>query len=718
MDVRGRKLSRLAALAAGVATFAVAAPAASAANYSVTGTADGAPVACTPSGSDFSCPTLRSAVKAVDTAGGTNTITLPAGTYTLSNMQSTGQLVISNGSVTVAGAGAGKTIIDGANATRIFEVIDGANLFVSNLTLQHGNASGEWAPGGAIENDTEGNVLSVTDSTLDHNTASGNGGAIDAPFAGTVTVTDSTISNNTAGGSGGGIFAGGLDMSGSTANGNTATGGFGGGVFMASGVFDLCIPFCGLSSVHGRGLNNDNPSIVNSTIVNNSTGDGDWNTGGGVFVAPPFDGFPASVKAGVHAAQLQPPSVPGLASLSGDTIVGNSSVNGNGGNLGATSWEWFSTSLFIQGTIIGGGTAGDGAGNCSIDTDLFDGGSNLIFGVNDCFDPLPNDIVPGNSKLANGPGLETDGAGHFLLADNGGPTQTIALLAGSPAINAVTDAAPFSDAPVHAATITLKPDCQSDLLGLVLTTDQRGVQRPDVSGTACDIGAYETGAAPLTLTGSVSPNPGVGNPVTYSFTANNSGPAHGTHGTFDVTLPPGATFDSATPSQGTCSQTNSTTVDCSVGVIPDGSQSIAVAITPSSAGTYAVTATVSDRESGASAPLTLSASINGTTTTAASIIAPKPSTSLHACISRRDFPIHVQHLRRYGVVSATVYVNGKAEHTVRGKRMSAPIDLRQLPKGTFTITIVAQLRNGHSIRGHRTYHTCAAKLAGHKHLKL
>ena len=55
-------------------------------------------------------------------------------------------------------------------------------------------------------------------------------------------------------------------------------------------------------------------------------------------------------------------------------------------------------------------------------------------------------------------------AGIGVLADNGGPTLTHALLAGSPAIDAADSAA-----------------CPA--------TDQRGVTRPQ--GAACDVGAYE-----------------------------------------------------------------------------------------------------------------------------------------------------------------------------------------------------------------------------------
>jgi hypothetical protein len=84
------------------------------------------------------------------------------------------------------------------------------------------------------------------------------------------------------------------------------------------------------------------------------------------------------------------------------------------------------------------------------------------------------------------------------LQNNGGPTQTMALGNGSPAINAGD------------------PNCE-DLNGTAILTDQRGAPRPH--GSACDIGAYEVapptisaptanpiGATSATITASIDSN--------------------------------------------------------------------------------------------------------------------------------------------------------------------------------------------------------------------
>ena len=120
-----------------------------------------------------------------------------------------------------------------------------------------------------------------------------------------------------------------------------------------------------------------------------------------------------------------------------------------------------------------------GGRNCSVP--MTDGGGNLSW---------PDTTCPGlNADPLLGP-----------LQDNGGPTQTHALLPGSPAIEAA-------------------------LLANCPATDQRGVSRPQ--GAGCDIGAYEAEGAVYNFSGFFQPvdnlptmnvvQAGVGVPVRFSL---------------------------------------------------------------------------------------------------------------------------------------------------------------------------------------------------------
>src|SRR5207302_4298141 len=97
------------------------------------------------------------------------------------------------------------------------------------------------------------------------------------------------------------------------------------------------------------------------------------------------------------------------------------------------------------------------------------------------------------------------------LHDNGGPTQTIALQPGSPAV----DAAVLANCPA---------------------TDQRGVSRPQ--GAGCDIGAFEL---VQTITVGIDIRPGAG--------PNNVRP--GSTGTIPVAILSGGGFDANTVDQST-----------------------------------------------------------------------------------------------------------------------------------------------------------------------
>jgi hypothetical protein len=80
--------------------------------------------------------------------------------------------------------------------------------------------------------------------------------------------------------------------------------------------------------------------------------------------------------------------------------------------------------------------------------------------------------------------------------------------------------------------------------------------------------------------------------------------------------------------------------------------------------------------------------------------------STRRCVSRRNFRIRVRNQPGATVVDAVIFVNGRRVRTLRGRRIGAYVDLRGLPKGTFTVRIVAILSDGRTIRGTRKYRTC------------
>ena len=80
-----------------------------------------------------------------------------------------------------------------------------------------------------------------------------------------------------------------------------------------------------------------------------------------------------------------------------------------------------------------------------------------------------------------------------------------------------------------------------------------------------------------------------------------------------------------------------------------------------------------------------------------------------AVLSRRQFTIRIRQHKGARIAKATVILHGKAIKTVKGKRVTAPIVLRGLPKGTFSLRIRAVTTEGKVLQGTRTYHTCATK---------
>jgi len=128
-------------------------------------------------------------------------------------------------------------------------------------------------------------------------------------------------------------------------------------------------------------------------------------------------------------------------------------------------------------------------------------------------------------------------------------------------------------------------------------TNQAGVASADSdpvsSNNSASADTTVTAAADLSLTKTDSPDPVLeGELLTYSLTAHNSGPQDATGVSLTDTLPPGVTYDSATPTQGTCSELIGT-VTCALGTVASGADAgVEIKVRPSGPGTLTNQATV------------------------------------------------------------------------------------------------------------------------------
>jgi hypothetical protein len=156
------------------------------------------------------------------------------------------------------------------------------------------------------------------------------------------------------------------------------------------------------------------------------------------------------------------------------TIVDSTLASNRAGNSGGDIYNAIDATITVTGSIL---TSASGS-SASCSAAVTDGGYDIDDGTSCGFSG-------GTDHNSTDPEL---GA----LASNGGPTQTMALDTGSPAIDAGQSGAA----------------CTS----VNGSEDQRGFVRPDIAGTACDIGAYEFGAAAPTPTpaGSTVPVPTTG----------------------------------------------------------------------------------------------------------------------------------------------------------------------------------------------------------------
>ena len=524
-------------LAAVVAVFAVLFPVAASSTvdrtFTVTTTADtndatpGDGVCADGTGA---C-SLRAAVEEANSLGGTTAVTLPAGTFTytlanppigfgqsppLQNDPLTGDIDVT-ANVSIIGAGAAASVIDPHFLDRAFQVLNGATLSLSDVTVQNGfehdcgggyavrndgtltlsadvikSNEGNSAPssnnalcrgGGAIYNN---GAFSATTTTFASNGAP-DGGALFNDSAGTATITSSTFSSNDA-----------------------------------------------PSVVGGGAIDNwGNLSLTNTTLSANSA------------------------AAALGGALL---NTSGNAVLQSDTFVDNQASGNNGGAIRANGGTVFLEDSILAYNGFGGLSARQNCGGAGTITSL---GHN-IEDLATCHLTGPGD-QPSTDALV------------IPLSSNGGPVQTAALHATSPAIDAADATCP--------------------------ATDARGIARP--VGGACDIGAYEfngvpLGVADLSVALSVdTTTPGVDDQVIFTITVTNNGPVTATGVHVSDTLPPNGSFPALFGiDQGRCNTINGPTMECELGSIAPGASAHVQLreITPAAGGTLTDSASASDEE--------------------------------------------------------------------------------------------------------------------------
>ncbi len=271
-----------------------------------------------------------------------------------------------------------------------------------------------------------GKTLTLNKVTIDRGNSATSGGAI-FNYQGTLIVSDSVFSNNHATNYGGAIYVsnGSLNITNTKFHSNSATDG--GGIKAYGSTLSISRSTFSYNNVSGNGggIFNDHSSTL---TLSNSTFSGNIATWGG-----------------------------GLANYDSTLIVLSSTISGNTVFVSGGGIRFYSGSFILKNSILANATGG---ADCQADAAIGANTHNLIEDNLGCGTPVSSD----NPML--GP-----------LTNNGGPTQTMALLPGSPAINAGDDA-----------------NC---VVAPVANKDQRGVTRP--FGAHCDIGAYEVNKGSLTV---------------------------------------------------------------------------------------------------------------------------------------------------------------------------------------------------------------------------
>jgi len=492
------------------------------------------------------CRTIQAAI---NQSSDGDSILVAAGTYS-ETLTITRSLAITGG-VNLSGTESGPTVVDAAGLMNSVATISTtAGVTLTTMTLQHGNKQGGDGTGGGI--DALAGSVTLSDTTVLSNTASGDGGGISMIGAAPLSVISSTLSDNQAGpgaaaanvgstglnggkgSDGGGIYMNGatapLSVISSTLSGNQAGyaggvsfghggaaggsgSGSGGGIYAGGAVTLTTSPVLGNSaSGDGGGIEALSAvTVFTSTLRGNRAG----GQGGALAAGSAVGAAAARVRTSTffaNAANLGGGAIAIFSSalaLTNTTLIGNAANLGGGGAITTSGALSITASTLVSNTadLAGGAIAttmgaaatltnallafnrdgGGGAPN-SCAAPVADGGHNLEYPSNTCgfSTGAPYNDQFGDPLVAS------------MLADNGGPTPTLAVAAAGAAYA-------HGDGTV----------CRQPVPDGVGGVDQRGYPRPTTG--PCTIGAFEPQSTTLTLAS--APNPSVvGQQVTLTTT--------------------------------------------------------------------------------------------------------------------------------------------------------------------------------------------------------
>jgi uncharacterized repeat protein (TIGR01451 family) len=567
---------------------------------------------------------FESALDASMNNGQNDTINIAAGTYMISSKLEYLPPGSEDYSLTIQGAEAGTTILDGGGGTSILAISCGGlntHVTIRGITFQNGNEASQ--AGGALYVGNSSAQTTIEDSVFQNNMAFSGGAAVylfassggsatvakntfaanssigdyssGAFYAyvvtGTITLTGNTFSSNSSLGYGAGLHAitntGTIALTGNTFSSNVAVS-YGGGAYISNqSTGSITVSdntFSGNSAGSAAGARIDNQygtaTIIRNVFRNNIASTSSQSDGGGLFgysqgTYNVIDNLFIGNTASQRGAGASLGTIRGEGHITNNTFAGNTSTGtyyeygslGGGIYLGTSAND---ATVNIYNNIFWGNTAAapgsNGADLYIYDDGWADGIGSIVNLFNNVYSDMTiwrGDHLTQGGNISEDPRLEPD----------------YRIKAGSPCIDAGSNSAPE-----------------------LPTTDLGGdprVQDGHSSGTATvDIGAYEFHApgpyADLAVSVSHQPEPAlVGHQLTYMITILNKGANTAENAVLTNTLPPGVSFVSAHTSRGSCGASGSV-VTCTVGSMANGTDLNVevVAIAPASGGLLANTAAV------------------------------------------------------------------------------------------------------------------------------